>query len=77
VNFIWTPATGADNYWLDVGNSLGVGDISAGSTSAAAKNVNGLPCDGRTLFVQLWTHLNGVWIAPPQRYTFRAASGCQ
>jgi hypothetical protein len=73
VSFAWTMATGADNYWLDVGNSAGQGDISAGATPATSRTVGGLPCDGRTLYVQLWTHLNGAWLAP-QRYTY--TSGC-
>jgi probable HAF family extracellular repeat protein len=71
--FSWTPASGADNYWLDVGNTVGQGDISAGATTATSRAVAGLPCDGRTLYVQLWTHLNGAW-QTPQRYTYTAAN---
>jgi hypothetical protein len=71
--FSWTAAAGADNYWLDVGNSIGQGDISAGSTVASSQNVSGLPCDGRTLHVQLWTHFASGW-QTPQRYTYAAAT---
>jgi hypothetical protein len=74
VIFSWTSITSADNYWLDVGNSVAQGDISAGATTATSKTVNGLPCDGRTLYVQLWTHLNGAWLTP-QRYTYTACTG--
>jgi len=74
VTFTWNTVSGADNYWLDVGNSVGSGDISAGSTTATSKTVSGLPCDGRTLYVQLWTHLNGNW-QTPARYTYTACSG--
>jgi hypothetical protein len=71
VTFSWSAAAGADQYWLDVGNSLGVGDISAGALTATSQVVSGLPCDGRTIYVQLYTHRGGAWL-PPQRYTYTA-----
>src|SRR5262249_31172845 len=69
--FTWNAIAGADNYWLDVGNSVAHGDIWAGALMATSQIVNGLPCDGRTLYVQLWAHFNGAW-QPPQRYTYQA-----
>jgi hypothetical protein len=75
VTFTWTAISGADNYWLDVGNSIAQGDLSAGATNATSRTVTGLPCNGRTLHVQLWTHLNGAW-QTPQRYAYTAASSC-
>jgi streptogramin lyase len=75
VTFTWNQVLGADTYWLDVGNSVAQGDISAGSTNATSKTVGGLPCDGRTIYLQLWTHLSGAW-QPPQRYTYTAAATC-
>ena len=74
VTFAWTSG-GSGTYWLDVGTALGQGDISAGPTISTSKPVSQLPCDGRTLYVQLWTQLNGVW-QNPQRYTYTAAGGC-
>ena len=75
ITFTWGAASGADQYWLDVGNSVGSGDISAGALTATSKMVSGLPCDGRTLYAQLYTHTNGAWLTP-QRYTYTAPSGC-
>src|ERR1039457_2938525 len=75
VSFSWNPAVGADQYWLDVGNSVGVGDLWAGALTATSQVVSGLPCDGRTIYAQLYTHINGAWLSP-QRYTFTAPSGC-
>jgi hypothetical protein len=75
VTFSWSSAAGADNYWLDVGTSAGHGEISAGTTTATSKTVNGLPCDGRTLYVRLWTHLAAGWQTPFD-YTYKAASNC-
>jgi hypothetical protein len=75
VTFSWSAVAGADQYWLDVGNSVGVGDISAGALTGTSQVVSGIPCDGRTIFVQLYTHRSGAWLAP-QRYTYTAASAC-
>jgi hypothetical protein len=75
VTFTWSAGMGADQYWLDVGTSLASGDLSAGSTAATSKTVSGLPCDGRMLYVQLYTHSNSNWQAP-QRYTYTAPTGC-
>ena len=69
--FAWTTVPGADNYWLDVGSTAGQGDISAGATTTVSKTVSGLPCDGRTIHVQLWTHVGGAWQSP-QRSTYVA-----
>lgn len=63
--FAWTSVTQATAYWLDVGNSFAQGDISAGQLTATAKTVSGLPCDGRPLFVRLWTQLGGSWYTGP------------
>jgi len=74
-NFTWRPGAGATNYWLDIGNSPGVGDISGGATTALAKNVTGLPVDGRTIYARLWTFLNGAWQTPFD-YTYKACTNC-
>ncbi len=59
--FQWTTVPGAGpvgrKYWLQVGNSFGQGDISSGETlNDESKTVYGLPTDGRTIYVRLWTH---------------------
>ncbi len=74
VTFNWPPATGADQYWLDVGNSIGKGDIYGAATTGLSTVVNNIPCDGRTIYVQLWTHLSGVW-QNPGRYEYTAFTG--
>ncbi len=73
--FDWSAAAGADQYWLDVGNSIAKGDIFAGATANLLNAVNNLPCDGRTIYVQLWTHMGGAWMNPG-RYEFTASSLC-
>ncbi len=79
VLFTWTQAPGADCYWLDVGNSVGQGDIFARQIPDTCQNGSGytswtvynIPTDGRIIYVQLWTHTNGAW-QTPQRYTYHA-----
>jgi hypothetical protein len=73
--FSWNPVTGADQYWLDVGSVVGGSDLWRGALTWISQVVNGVPSDGRTVYVQLFTHLNGAWLSP-QRYTYTAPTGC-
>jgi hypothetical protein len=73
--FTWNAVAGADQYWLDVGSTPGVGDLSAGATANTSRLVTGLPCNAHTLYVQLFTHVNGAWLSP-QRYTYTAPAAC-
>jgi hypothetical protein len=75
VTFIWNAIGGADQYWLDIGSTVGGSDLWRGALTATSQLVTGLPCDGRTINAQLFTHLNGAWSAP-QRYTYTAPTGC-
>jgi len=75
VTFAWSAVAGADSYWLDVGSAVGVGDYLASATTATGFSVSGLPCNGRPVYAQLWTHIRGGW-QPPQRNAYVAASGC-
>jgi len=76
VTFSWNPGTNAARYWLDVGNGPLTGEYTTGALSAASKTVSGLPCDGRTLYVSLYTMFNGAsdYTRPPQQYTYTAPS---
>jgi hypothetical protein len=73
--FSWSAVTGADQYWLDVGSRLANGDYFASATTSTSLTVNSIPCDGRTVFVQEWVHMGGVWQTPTQ-LTFTAPTGC-
>ena len=60
--FTWTAdGTTVDEWWLYVGSSLGGSDVydsnSLGTNLSAT--VNGLPLDGRTLYVRLWFRASG------------------
>ncbi len=68
-NFTWGGAVGGDGkYWLQIANNpdqrdtgtdnQNTGILSSGDVvvNLTHKQVNGLPTDGRTLYVRLWTH---------------------
>jgi hypothetical protein len=71
--FRWSPAPQATNYWLDVGNNLGQGDIYAGYQGIATeREVDNLPRDGRKIYVRLWTFINENRLQPVD-YTYHTA----
>lgn len=61
--FSWNAGKRVEGYYLFVGDWQGGNTrfsqyFAAGTTSAT---VNGLPVDGRLLFVRLWSFINGQW----------------
>jgi len=62
VTFSWTAESGVSQYNLYVGNSVGGSDIYAASQGTATSGtVSGLPTDGRTLYVRLWSLISTGW----------------
>lgn len=74
--FTWTAIAGAA-YWFDIGNSQGQGDIypagKPGITTASEITISNLPCDGRALWVRLWTRTANTWLSP-RDYQYTACS---
>ena len=58
-------STGGRNvtrYWLWIGSTLGGADLwSQDQGTNLRTTVTGLPADGRTLYVRLWSVIGGVW----------------
>ncbi len=68
--FIWTPGTGATEYWLAVGTTgAGSKNIHDG-TSGTAKSatVQNLLTSG-TIYVRLWSKIGGNWVFNDYTYT--------
>jgi hypothetical protein len=73
VEFKWTGGAGVSQYYLWVGNGLGANDLAVqdrGTNLSAI--VTGLPTDGRTLYVRLWSLIGGWQFYD---YTYTAATG--
>jgi predicted outer membrane repeat protein len=63
VNFTWNPGNVATNFELFVG-TLGVGTsnlYNSGQTGATSATVSDLPSNGETVYVRLYSLINGAW----------------
>jgi len=70
VTFIWTAGTGATQYWLDVGSTPGGQQYTTGNLGdVLTTTVNGLPEDGSTIYVTLYSLVNGNWLSNAYSYT--------
>jgi hypothetical protein len=73
VTFTWSAGTGETAYYLDVGTTTQANYYySSGSlpTSTLSETVSGLPTNGSTVVVTLYTQLGGTWYA--NTYNFHA-----
>src|SRR5208337_1554654 len=71
VTFNWTAGTGASAYWLDVGSSTGGNQYyqSGNLGNVLTTTVGGLPTNGRTLYVTLYSLVGGQWLSNAYAYT--------
>jgi len=73
VTFTWN-FTGAAAYWLDVGTVQGQGNIfGANVGTVTSRTVTGIPTNSVTIYVRLWSLINGRW--QYNSYTYTAAGG--
>ncbi len=79
VTFDWTAGSpGPYSYWMDIGNTAGGNNYySSGNLgNAQTTTVNGLPTDGSTIYVTLYTLIGGNWVGNAYTYTaLNATSG--
>jgi hypothetical protein len=73
--FRWSG--GADEYWLYIGSKPGTHDLlDSGSLALATSyKAEGLPLDGRTLYVQLWFRRDGDWHSTETTYLAHQRQG--
>jgi hypothetical protein len=70
--FTWDAGKSVTAYELWISNSPEKYDIYGANQGAAlSKTVTGLPTDGRTLYVTLWSRINGQW--QPNAYMYTAS----
>ncbi len=75
VIFNWTAGSGSTSYWLDAGNVPGGNQYyqSGNLGNVLTTTVNGLPTNGSTVYVTLYSLVGGNWL--PNSYTYTAFSG--
>jgi hypothetical protein len=70
VTFTWNAGTGVSEAWLWIGTTVGGQDLyvngGAGMTTATAP---GLPANGATVYVRLWSFISGAWAHHDYTYT--------
>jgi photosystem II stability/assembly factor-like uncharacterized protein len=72
--FTWTAGSGAVQYWLSVGTTPGGTQIyDASQGTSLQQTVPGLPTDGSTVHVRLWSLLGTEWAV--NDYWYVAAGG--
>jgi len=74
VTFTWNPGSGNSQYYLYVGNSVGSSEYFSNYVSGGSTTVSGLPCDGRNLYVRLWSLTSSGWLF--NDYNYKASSSC-
>ena len=74
VTFNWTAGASASAYWLVVGSTAGGGNYySSGNLgNALTATVYGLPTNGTTVYVTLYSVIAGAWVG--NGYTYTAAA---
>jgi glucose/arabinose dehydrogenase len=71
-SFAWTVGTGVSAYQLDVGTSpAGTQVFASGPVTSHSATVTGLPMNGGTVYVRLWSSIGGNW--EYEDYTYEAA----
>jgi hypothetical protein len=75
VLFTWTAGTGATAYWIDAGSTLGGNQYyqSGNIGNVTSYTVTGLPTNGSTVYITLWSLVGGQWVN--NQYTYTAFSG--
>jgi hypothetical protein len=70
VTFGWTGVAEAQQYALYAGTSAGANNIYSDFEDLnLSASVSGLPNDGSTVFVRLWTKRGGIWSFNDYTYT--------
>ena len=72
VTFDWTAGSpGPYSYWMDIGSTAGGNNYySSGNLgNVQTTTVSGLPTDGSTIYVTLYTLINGNWVGNAYTYT--------
>ncbi len=77
ITFGWTAGAGASAYWMDIGSMAGGNNYySSGNLgNVLTTTASGLPTDGSTVYVTLYSLVGGNWIGNAYTYTALNAAG--
>ncbi len=69
--FAWNAGTESTAYWIDAGSTQGGNQYfqSGNLGSQLSDTVTGLPADGSTVYITLWSQVNGQWLYNEYQYT--------
>jgi uncharacterized protein YkwD len=67
--FSWSKVSGATKYQLYIGTAVGGYNLKNVATTGTSLSVSGLPRGSTTLYVRLWTQVNGAWKYVDYTYT--------
>ena len=74
VTFTWSAGSAVSAYWLEVGTTPSGNQIYPGSpVTNLSASVPGLPTNGSTVYVRLWSLLSGGWQSRDYSYATTAA----
>jgi hypothetical protein len=76
VNIEWTSGVGVSAYGLWVGSSTNSYDL-YGSLEPGLSRVMKVPTNGKTVYVTLWSLINGAWQSDARLYTAYTAAGAE
>jgi hypothetical protein len=78
VTFTWNRGTLSTAYWIDAGSSPeGNQYFQSGNLgNVTSKTVNGLPLNGSTVYITLWSLVDGQWLYNEYTYTALNPSSC-
>jgi hypothetical protein len=70
VTFTWSAGQNVAEYWLSVGSSVGGTQFYDGTQALAlSRTVSGLPTNGSTVWVRLWSRVGTGWLSTDMSYT--------
>jgi hypothetical protein len=67
--FTWTTSAGATGYAIYAGSSVGSYNYYASLAGGTSQNVTGLPTNGSTVWIRLWTNSGSGWTFIDYSYT--------
>ncbi|MCG8408402.1 MAG: hypothetical protein MI923_24640, partial [Phycisphaerales bacterium] len=73
--FTWSAGTNVTQYWLEAGTPATPGAyFSQDMNTATSHTINGLPADGSTIRVTVWSLIGGSWVTRSNDYTANAGA---